>query len=118
MVPHVPGLSASVQQEISRIELRAARNYAVSGLWAGVTSQALRGWDRTARDPAFIYALPCDCCGRDGRALLEEVLAELSAPAARALNRLIDPLDRHFLARTLPNPTAPADWPWWRRRIR
>lgn len=40
----------------------------------------------------------------------------LLAPAARALERLIEPLDEGFRARSLPNPLTSEDLPWWARR--
>ncbi|MFC8720794.1 hypothetical protein [Kitasatospora sp. NPDC057198] len=116
-MPHVPGLPAVVQQEISRIEIRTAANWAASGLWPGAVAEALSGWSSTSRDPARRHFHPCACCGRSSRGLLDEVLGLLSAPAARALERLIEPLDEDFRDRTLPDPLAPEDVPWWARRV-
>jgi transposase len=117
MVPHVPGLAGVVQQEISQIELRTATNWAKSGLWPGAVAEALSGWSSTSQDPSQRHFHPCGCCGRSSRGLLDEVLAMLSAPSARALEFLIAPLDAGFRIRTLANPLAPKDLPWWARRV-
>lgn len=116
-VPYVPGLPATVQQEIAQIEIPTAANWAAAGLWPGAVAEALSGWTNSSRDPAQRHFHPCACCGRSSRGLLDEVLAMLSAPAARALERLIEPLDEDFRARTLPNPSASKDLSWWARRV-
>jgi hypothetical protein len=89
----------------------------MTGLWAGAVGEALAGWTHTSRRLTQRHFHPCHCCGRSSRAILAEVLAKLSAPSARELDRLIAPLNERFLSHTLPNPTAPIDLPWWERRI-
>jgi len=98
------------------IELRTAADWAAHGLWPGAVSEALIGWSFTAQHPDQRRFHPCACCGRHSRALLEEALHLLSGPAARSLTRLIEPLDREFLARTVPDPLATEALPWWARR--
>jgi hypothetical protein len=112
-VPHVPGLPASAQQEVAQIELRAARDWARHGLWPGAVNEALAAWAVTARSPGQRTVLPCACCGRTSRAILQEALDQLSGPSAAALAALIDPLDEQHLIRTLPNPDSPPGSHWW-----
>jgi hypothetical protein len=113
----VPGLAAIVQQEISQIEIRTATNWAGFGLWPGATAEALTGWSSTSQQPSQRIFHPCACCGRSSRGLLDEVLGMLSAPSARALEELIAPLDESFRSRTVPNPLASTELPWWARRV-
>jgi len=115
LVSHIPGLPAATQAEIAVLEIRLFPDWARHGLWPGAVREALAGWARTAADPRHAEAHPCDCCGRAGRAVLAEVLGLLSPDSAAALTRLIRPLDERFLERSLPDPLAPADWPWWTR---
>ncbi|MFI2240424.1 hypothetical protein [Streptomyces chrestomyceticus] len=44
------------------------------------------------------------------------VVDGLDAAAQRDVRALVEPLDRTFLARTLPDPHAPNDRPGWERR--
>jgi hypothetical protein len=43
-------------------------------------------------------------------------LRVLKNSARRELLALVTPLDETYESRTLPDPRAPADLPWWRRR--
>lgn len=56
--------------------------------------------------PTSYGSPPYACCGRESRALLDEVLAMVSMSSARALIRLISPMDEELRQRTLPNPLA------------
>lgn len=116
-VPHIPGLPSQAQQEISEIEIITAADWARTGFWPGAVGDALTGWSRTSYDPAHRHFHPCACCGRSSRTLLHHVLNALSANSAQALQNLITPLDEQFVDRTLPNPLAPSDLPWWETRI-
>jgi hypothetical protein len=115
-VPHVPGLPAFAQQEVHQIELRTVSDWARFGLWPGAVGEALAGWSRTSRSPVVFEFHPCGCCGRSSRQILDEAMALLSSPSASALEALVRPLDEAFLRRSLPDPHAPCDWPWWQRR--
>ena len=116
-VPHIPGLSPSAQQEISWLEIPTATDWARIGLWPGAVGEALTGWTLTSHRPAQRHFHPCPCCGRTSRAILAEVLNQLSAPSVRQFERLIAPLDERFLSRTLPDPLRWGDLPWWERRF-
>lgn len=116
-VPHVPGLPAFAQQEISQIELWTAHNWARYGLWPGAAAEAPAGWTAVARDPARREFHPCGCCGRGSRTILQEALDRLTIRSASALAALIEPLDEQYRSRTWPNPRVIADKPWWERRI-
>jgi hypothetical protein len=113
----VPGLDKSSQHEISGIEGKTARDWARNGLWPGAVGAALTAWQRIAEQPRARHYLPCDCCGRHPRALLQLALDELTTPARRRLLTLIDPLDEDFRRRTRSDPHRPAGAPWWERRL-
>jgi hypothetical protein len=115
-VPHVPGLPAPAQQEVSQIELWTSPDWARFGLWPRAVAEALVAWSVTARDPAARQFHPCACCGRSSRAILQEALDQLSGPSATALAALVKPLDEEYKANTLPSPLAAHDRPWWNRR--
>lgn len=115
-VPHVPGLDRRTQHEISQIELRTASDWARYGLWPGAVTEALTAWRRIAKLPRTRISLPCACCGRHPRALLQEALDRLPAPAAAAVRRQLTPLDDEFHRRTVLDPHLPEAWPWWDRR--
>jgi hypothetical protein len=51
------------------------------------------------------------------RTLLEVTLHALRTKARRELNAVIGPADERVLQRTLNNPFADPDLPWWMRRI-
>lgn len=116
-VPHVPGLDHHSQYEISRIESTTASDWARRGLWPGATEAALIAWRNMARHPRTRVRLPCDCCGRHPRTLLQEALHALTSPTADALSRLISELDEEFCRRTVPDPHVSAALPWWERRF-
>ena len=99
-VPHLPGLPAFAQQEVSRIELRTAHDWARFGLWPGAVAEPFAAWSATSRTPALRQFHPCGCCGRSSRAILQEALDQLPGPAAAALFRLIEPLDDQYRAHT------------------
>jgi hypothetical protein len=48
---------------------------------------------------------------------LERVLTILPPRARAELRRIVAPLDDEFWRRTLPDPHASADVPWWHRRL-
>jgi len=116
-VPHVPGLDRDTQYQISLIELRTAQDWARNGLWPGAIAEALGAWRRIARFPRTRVSLPCACCGRHPRALLQEALDRLPARAVAAVRRQLTPLDDEFHRRTVPDPHLPAMRPWWDRRF-
>ncbi|WP_282203995.1 hypothetical protein [Kitasatospora fiedleri] len=63
----------------------------------------------------------CPGCAHDDARHCRDVLAALLPhlpPRSRAeLVRLLRPLDAEFRRRTLPDPFAPPDAPWWWRRL-
>ncbi len=61
---------------------------------------------------------PCPACDvTHHRDVLEAAMHALPGPAARELRRIVDALDDEFLRKTLPDPHAPPDLPWWHRRV-
>ncbi|MFJ7587171.1 hypothetical protein ACIQZO_07195 [Streptomyces sp. NPDC097617] len=112
----VPGVSAATLAAIARVEHRRFQR--------GDTYRSLRHWHRTAylRGPWIIYPAPDDdlgCCDWVGfcRGTLETVCLLLPPRARRELRAVITPLDDRFLARTLGDPYAAPDDPWWQRRL-
>ncbi|MFF3273901.1 hypothetical protein ACFYWU_23685 [Streptomyces chrestomyceticus] len=109
----VDGLDAAAQLDVRALER--------SRLTPGAVAKALESWRqqvrlprRYAADTAY-YGCPC-CDGGYGRAELDIALHALPRRSARQLRALVEPVDRAFLARTLPDPHTPDDRPWWERR--
>ena len=75
---------------------------------------------RPHRDPAPDYGHD-DSNLRSGyhhvRTLLERATWALRPRARRELRRELGPLDKRIIARTVNDPFAPRDLPWWKRRI-
>lgn len=113
----IRGLSASANRQIAVFE----RGH---GLTAGEVAHAFRRWNANVRRPCenhdrFYDRGDTDL--RDGdyhvRTLLEITLCALRHKARRELSIAIGPADERVLVRTLNNPFAPRDLPWWVRRI-
>jgi hypothetical protein len=54
---------------------------------------------------------------REALDVLHQIMPLLLPPARRQVAAIVEPLSELYDRRTLPDPTAPADFPWWRRRI-
>jgi hypothetical protein len=82
-----------------------------SGLhdWQWYTG-APRGPRRWEKDPSDEDA------GASARAVLETAIHTLDRRQARSLRRVVDRLDRSFLAVTVPDPSVEPHRPWWQRR--
>ncbi|MFC9820194.1 hypothetical protein ACFWG6_01535 [Streptomyces erythrochromogenes] len=113
----IRGLSASANRQIAAFE----RSH---GLPAGEVAHAFHRWNASARRPRGDLDPFCerdDTDLRNGdhhvRTLLEMTLRALKSKARRELGAVIGPADEHVLDRTLNNPFAPQDLPWWMRRI-
>ncbi|MEU6963783.1 hypothetical protein [Streptomyces chrestomyceticus] len=110
----VDGLDAAAQLDVRALER--------SRLTPGAVAKALASWRQQVRLPRRYVAdtayvgCPCCCDSGHGRTELELVLHALPRRSARQLRALVEPLDRTFLARTLPDPHTPDDRPWWERR--
>jgi hypothetical protein len=62
--------------------------------------------------------MPAPGCDPTGpRWELDLVVRGMPAWSRGSLIRLVAPIDRRYRAMTLPDPTTPADWRWWDRRI-
>ena len=113
-VHQVDGLSRGVTAVIAVIEH--------GQIVPGSTKAALRRWRRLAVNAAVYRPASSlcgieECCGPGPRAILETVLRRLPAWARPQFQRVIEPADAFFLARTLPDPCADRDAPWWEQRI-
>ncbi|WP_051393228.1 hypothetical protein [Glycomyces arizonensis] len=83
---------------------------------------AFMTWRRRAFGPYRQLTASCEhfeydylYFGPPPRDVLEFAVHRLPRKSASELRRLLAPIDRHFLERTLPNPLAPPG-PWWKRR--
>lgn len=78
-------------------------------------------WRRRAFGPARCLTASCRTCeyfyDPPPRDVLETALHLLPRRPASELRRLLEPIDRRILHRTLPDPFAPPG-PWWSRRLR
>jgi hypothetical protein len=113
-IHQVDGLSCGVTAAITVIEH--------GHLLPGSTRSALSRWRRLAVNAAVYRPASetCgieECCGPGPRAVLETVLRRLPAWGRPEFWRVIKPADELFLARTLPDPCAGRDAPWWEQRI-
>ncbi|WP_017590206.1 hypothetical protein [Nocardiopsis ganjiahuensis] len=121
--PHIRGLSSATCHAIHLVE-RRSRHPAHS---VGFTAKALNRYERflaaSRREDPFPDIEVSDCPGctlnnvRHFRDVLEHVLRKLPRGARRELSRHLVPLDARYLRRTLPNPFAYPDQPWWHRRF-
>lgn len=120
----VSGLSSRILAEIDRVERER--------LWIGAAHEALEHWQKICRRPGrgvmhtratqydnwYDHETGEDIGPERCRDVLETLVHALSPRAARDLRALIAPLDERFLRRTLNDPFAPPDAPWWMRRIK
>ncbi|QRP46992.1 hypothetical protein [Amycolatopsis sp. FDAARGOS 1241] len=86
----------------------------------GDVGDALRDLRRHARNPRRLEAhrvAGCPCGENLIRWTLETVLQALPGRSRAALRALIKPLDDEFRRRTVLDPSAPPEWPWWQRRV-
>lgn len=113
---------AAVPQPVSRafhpvdgLSAAAIRQIGSAGLSCFEVGRALAAWRRTVHGPARrLIGDGCPCC--DPAEQRDILAAALSAVRGRELAALVKPLDDIYERRTLPDPHAPADRPWWRRR--
>lgn len=114
----IRGLSASANRQIAVFERGR-------GLHAGEVAHSFRRWNTTSVRRArgdlepFYERDYTDLRNGDYhvRTLLEITLHALRSKARRELSAVIAPADERMLNRTLNNPFAPQDLPWWMRRI-
>ena len=113
----IRGLSASASRQIAVFERGR-------GLPAGEVAHAFHRWNKSVRQPRgepepFYERDDTDLRNGDYhiRTLLEMTLHALRPKARRELSAVIGPADERVLDRTLNNPFAPQDLPWWMRRI-
>ncbi|WP_200426241.1 hypothetical protein [Streptomyces sp. NE5-10] len=97
-----------------------ARFEAERGLPVLALEQAVRCWRGFVRRPGRPLYLPAPHLPGfdiwDDRMLIERAIGALGRRAGREVASAVEGADAVFLARTLPDPHAPDDWPWWRRR--
>ncbi|MER5644735.1 hypothetical protein [Streptosporangium sp. NPDC002524] len=86
----------------------------------GEVAEALLAWTQAVVPGTTDRIAPTcmcpECCGDEPRQRLEQALTILPHWANPYLYALILPIDRRFIARTLPDPHASPEWPWWQRR--
>jgi hypothetical protein len=96
--------------------MSAVAEFEQARLHLGAIAEALDGWARFVRGPARALAdyapEDCTCPGcqwhdpGERRAVLRIALYALPTSAARELRALIEPLDRLYLSRTIPEPST------------
>ncbi|WP_326566310.1 hypothetical protein VSH64_31110 [Amycolatopsis rhabdoformis] len=101
-----------VVADIHRVEARELR--------PGQVGRAVRDLRQYARDSHRVgsaASLGCPCCEPGTRWTLEVALQALPPRSRVALRALLRPFDDEIRRKTLPDPTAPPDSPWWERRV-
>jgi hypothetical protein len=112
--PPIHGLSVKVLRQIAEAE-RQHRYASV-----GETARAITTLKAFLRRPGKVLHPNIDCPRCDPREALDVVqgiMSLLPAPARRQVAAIVEPLSELYERRTLPDPAASADLPWWRRRI-
>ncbi|MFF4437172.1 hypothetical protein [Streptomyces sp. NPDC001621] len=120
--PRVHGLSARTSLAVNRAEAD------VLHLRPGSVDRALRRCEgflaapgQSPLYPTEAYCASCPGCAlddvREAMSLLAQTLAALPPRPRSELARLLAPLRRRYLARTLPDPFADRTLPWWHRRL-
>ena len=120
---HIRGLSSRTCHAIHLVE-RCARGTFYS---VGFTAKALNRYEQFLESGSQRALYPanegCSCPGCDledvrrARDLLEYVLWKLPKRAHTELSRRLAPVDARYLRRTLQNPFADPNCPWWHLRI-
>jgi hypothetical protein len=117
--PQIPGLSASANRQIAAFER-------VNRLEPGEVFYSFRRWALANRrrspyggDRCDDFDDPDDWRAGDChvRSLLDYAVKALRRKARRELRTALQRLDDRYLARTVNNPFARRDLPWWKRRI-
>lgn len=113
--PHscvIPGVPKSICVALDRLDRPEVSSVRVR--------QALLGWQRTVSLSRAELGGPhsdwAEFVGPEERAQLEEALLALPPRQAAPLRTVIARADAQFRAKTLPNPRADPDQPWWARR--
>jgi phage terminase large subunit GpA-like protein len=111
----IAGLSSKVIRQITEAEHQ--RPYGTTG----DTARAITTLKESLRQPshALRYGVDCPCCDpREALEVLHAIMRLLPTPARRQMIAIVEPLSELYERRTLPDPSAPAELPWWQRRIR
>lgn len=108
----IHGVPASTCRALDQLQRPEISSHRVAG--------ALLAWERYTRIPSGPRRWEKDYSdedmGEDARAVLVMAIHALAPRQARPLRRVVDRLDRSFLAVTVPDPTVGPDRPWWQRR--
>jgi len=111
----VDGLTARAVSQIQVLER--------SLLGPGSVARALAQWKQTVhrRDVSALleevvwHGCPC-CDPTEAREVLQQALALLEPRARRELRAIVEPLDNFFRDRTIQDPQASPEQPWWHQR--
>lgn len=83
-------------------------------------ASALDAWERYIRIPVGPRRWEKDPSdeqgGEDARLILDAAIHALGPLRAKPLARVVNRLDRAFLAATVPDPTVDVRFHWWQRR--
>lgn len=109
----IRGLSASANRQIAAFERE--RGLPRGDVALAFRRRALRAErPRSAEERRYGYS---DVPTRHVRSLLEVTAWNLRSRARRELRAALAPVDARILGRTVNDPFAPQDLPWWQRRI-
>ncbi|OLT32474.1 hypothetical protein BJF79_36035 [Actinomadura sp. CNU-125] len=116
-----PERSRRVPDGISAKVLREITEASAAGRCPSVTSMngALDDLKAFLRRPGRTLQVgTCPCCDPGYAAeVLDRVARSLSRSSRREVEKVTTPLIERYRDRTLNEPSAPADRPWWDRRI-
>lgn len=109
MIRGVPSTTSQALDRLLRPEISSQRVASALVAWQRYTDIP-RGPRRWEKDPSD------EDMGTDARIVLSRAIHALGPRRAEPLRRVVDRLDRSFLAATVPDPAVDPDRHWWQRR--
>lgn len=115
-----PPRSSRPSAEITGLSLRTCRELDRLGIFAIRVASDLATWrriaSRTARELNHPFGDDLIYIGPDARDRLEHALRTLPSRRACELRVLVERIDAVMLRKTVADPRASPDLPWWHRR--
>lgn len=105
----MPVTTCRALDQLQRPEISSHRVAVALQAWQRYTDipRGPRRWEKDYSD---------ETVGECARTVLGTAIHALGRRQARPLRRIVDRLDRSFLAVTVPDPSVDAHHPWWQRR--